>query len=255
MDNFKTELSNYLDKFKKSLSDDKGDWIVKGFIDIYRNIYTISVDTKVVSKIIELMLFPIFLEFANEYQYNIVLSEHQNHYPDLSFVDEDENKIALDIKSTFRRSDTTANGFTLGAFTGYFRKRSESKNITFPYNYYQSHFVLGIIYSRNSEPIDEKKKYSLDDLTSIISVVQNFDFILQEKWRIANSRPGSGNTKNIGSISNIKDLKEGKGKFVDLGEAVFDHYWMNYLTSDMAKAIDSDVPFRNIEEYQIWKKS
>ena len=38
------------------MATDTGDWVVKGFIDVYRNIYTISVDTKVVSKIIELQL-------------------------------------------------------------------------------------------------------------------------------------------------------------------------------------------------------
>ena len=32
----------------------EGDWIIKGFIDIYRQIYTVSVDTKIVSKVLEL---------------------------------------------------------------------------------------------------------------------------------------------------------------------------------------------------------
>lgn len=50
----------------KSVSCKNGDWIVKGFIDIAQNIYTISVDTKVVSKIIELLIFPQLYAFAKK---------------------------------------------------------------------------------------------------------------------------------------------------------------------------------------------
>jgi hypothetical protein len=61
--------------------------------------------------------------------------------------------------------------------------------------------------------------------------MKNFDFILlQEKWKIASDRPGSGNTKNIGSIKNIQKLKEGEGSFSKVGENVFDDYWTNFLT-------------------------
>lgn len=55
-----TEVLDY----NKIIATDKGDWIVKGFIDIYRNIYTISIDTKVVSKVIEILLIPEFEKFA-----------------------------------------------------------------------------------------------------------------------------------------------------------------------------------------------
>jgi len=90
-------------------------------------------------------------------------------------------------------------------------------------------------------------------LQDIVSVVRDFQFLLQEKWRIAKDRPGSGNTKNIGSITNIRDLIDGNGPFTPYGEEVFDDYWMNYLTTDMARAIDSDVPYRNLEEYWTWR--
>lgn len=78
-DEFREGLLSHFDRFRKSLATEAGEWVVKGFIDVYRNIYTISVDTKVVSKIIELMLFPVVSRFAEEYGYRIVLSEHQNH--------------------------------------------------------------------------------------------------------------------------------------------------------------------------------
>ena len=250
---FKNQLLSCFDEFRQTIATDAGDWVVKGFIDVYRNIYTISVDTKVVSKIIELMLFPVISQFAREQSYRMMLSEHQNHYPDITLIAPDETKFALDLKSTYRKSSDRVSGFTLGAFTGYFRKRESAKNITFPYSQYAGHFVLGIIYSRSDEEIDERRVYTLDDLKDIVSVVKDFRFLLQEKWQVASDRPGSGNTKNIGSVKEIQSLEEGGGPFTPFGEDVFDDYWMNYLTSDMAQAIDSTVPYRNLGEYWEWR--
>lgn len=254
VEEFREDLLSYFDEFKRAVATDEGDWVVKGFIDVYRNIYTISVDTKVVSKIIELLLFPLISEFASQRNYKMVLSEYQNHYPDISFIAPDGTKIALDLKSTYQRGPQRVSGFTLGAFTGYFRQRSSTKNITFPYDQYAKHFVLGVIYTRSEEAIDERRVYTLSELQDIVSVVRDFTFLLQEKWRIATDRPGSGNTKNIGSVTDIDALIEGKGPFEPHGEQIFDDYWMNYLTSDMARAIESDVPYRNLEQYFEWKK-
>jgi len=253
IDNFRESLSAHFNAFKRTLATDTGDWVVKGFIDVYRNIYTISVDTKVVSKIIELMLFPVISRFAIEHNYRMVLSEYQNYYPDISFIAVDQTKIALDLKSTYRTSEETVNGFTLGAFTGYFRQRKSTKNITFPYDEYAAHLILGVIYSRSNRAVDERHIYTLDDLQNIASVVKDFTFVLQEKWRIASEQPGSGNTKNIGSIRDIQALIEGRGPFAPYGQEVFDDYWMNYLTEDMARAIDSEVPYQNLEEYWKWR--
>ena len=101
--------------------------------------------------------------------------------------------------------------------------------------------------------IDERRIYALGDLMNIVSVVKDFDFLLQEKWRIASTRPGSGNTKNIGSVTGLQALIEGKGSFASHGKEVFDDYWMNYLTEDMARVIDSKVPYQNLEQYWKWR--
>lgn len=255
MKNFDTKLEKYFNDFFDIVSTAKGDWTVKGFVDIYKNIYTISVDTKVISKIMELMLFPVIQKFATENKLKIVLSEHQNHYPDVTFVSENGEKIALDLKSTYRTRDNTVNGMTLGAFTGYFRNRESNKNITFPYSEYSKHYILGVIYTRQEDLPDEFAVYKIDDLKNILSVIKNFKFFLQEKYKIATDRPGSGNTKNIGSVTSIEDLSKGRGIFSDLGVEVFDDFWTNYLTKDMARAIDSKVPYRNFKEYRKYRKS
>jgi hypothetical protein len=104
----------------------------------------------------------------------MVLCKEQNFYPDITFVDKQDNKFAVDLKSTYRKNANEVNGMTLGAFTGYFRNRTSKKNITFPYDEYVGHFVLGIIYSRMEELSDEKRIYRLDELQKITSVVRDY---------------------------------------------------------------------------------
>ena len=246
-------LRDAVSGFDKAISTKDGDWVVKGFVDVYKNIYTISSDTKVISKIIELYIFPKILEFATKNDLEIELTKAQNYYPDITFKDKEGNLFAVDLKSSYRKDATHINGMTLGAFTGYFRERNSLKNITHPYDSYKAHIVLGVIYDTVPD-IDERKSYTLDQIDEIVSVVKNFQFFVQEKWRIAIDRPGSGNTKNIGSVSKIDDLVNGNGTFSTLGEDMFNDYWMYYLTADMAKKAELPKPYyTNLAEYKQFK--
>ena len=252
---FRNQFSKHVRLFNQAVSTGNGDWVVKGFIDIARNIYTISVDTKVISKIMELLLFPKICRFAEEHGYKVVLCKEQNFYPDISFVDSNNHKFAVDLKSTYRKNRNTVNGMTLGAFTGYFRNRKSTKNITFPYDEYVGHFVLGVVYSRADDVSDERNIYQLDDLKKITSVIKDFTFFVQEKYQIALDRPGSGNTKNIASVTKVDTLTQGKGPFAELGEDIFDDYWMYYLTKDMARMIDLKAsPYKNLADYKKYKR-
>lgn len=210
-----------------------GQWAVKGFIDAYKNVYSISSDTKITSKILEIHIFPELLKFAEREGYHLVLAEHQNHYPDLSFVSKADNLIrfAVDLKTTYRKptKPDLCNGFTLGSHGAYFTDRNSSKNIRFPYGSYDGHFCLGLIYDRaEAATIDETIIVGVDNVASIASVMSNMQFFVAEKWRLASDRRGSGNTANIGSIELIEDILAGRGLFSKLGEAWFDEYWMNY---------------------------
>jgi hypothetical protein len=253
-DEFLKKLQAHADTFAKAVATNEGEWIIKGFIDVYRRIYTISVDTKIVSKVLELLLFPMFVEFGKANGLKIELCPQQNFYPDLTFVHEASGrKFAVDIKSTYRISANEVNGMTLGAFTGYFRKRDSNKNILYPYSQYAGHFVLGVIYTKCDDVADERKQFTLDELPTIPSVVKEFQFFAQPKYRIASSRPGSGNTKNIGSVVKIDELVAGKGSFASLGEEVYDDYWMFYLTRDMAQALSLERPYTNLKNYLEYK--
>jgi len=257
---FEDKLQKFVQKLKEYVSTESGDWTIKGFIDIYKNIYTISSDTKIVSKILEIHIFPEILKFAEQSGYKIVLAKHQNWYPDITLISkEDKNiKFALDLKTTFRRKNNKVK-FTLGSHGSYFKDRDNAKNIQFPYNEYTGHYCLGVIYTRTdfednlseaevfhvkeieeeydkkAPSIGERQVTEIKYLKSITSVIKDFDFFAAAKWKIASDSRGSGNTANIGSITNIDDIKAGKGVFSQLGEQWFDEYWINYGQATMVR--------------------
>lgn len=275
---FAAALTDFVGGLGEYVSAEDGQWTVKGFIDIFKNIYTISSDTKIVSKILEIHLFPKILQFAQDNGYSIVLAEHQNWYPDLSFVKQSDQavKFAVDLKTTYRDLDFPGhvNGFTLGSHGAYFKERTSTKNIQFPYADYSGHFCLGIIYTRTaakdveetevihvkemqdgeaSEPAHRYRVTSVDNLRSIASVVRDFQFFVCEKWRLASDKQGSGNTANIGSITCIRDILTGNGVFARLGEEWFDEYWMNYgVTTRMKKG--KATPIRSLADFLDFKR-
>jgi hypothetical protein len=102
---FLEKLQAHAQSFAKAVATNEGEWIIKGFIDVYRRIYTISVDTKIISKVLELLLFPMFVEFGKTHGLKIELCPQQNFYPDLTFTHEASGRrFAVDIKSTYRTS-------------------------------------------------------------------------------------------------------------------------------------------------------
>lgn len=229
---FATQLKNFATTLRGFIAT--GDeWTIRGFIDIFKNIYTISSDTKIVSKMLELHLFPHFLTFAEKISYDIELATYQNWYPDLTFVSKKnpQIKFAVDLKTTYRDEEYPGfcNGFTLGSHGEYFVERTSRKNIQYPYDEYSGHFCLGIIYSRSVlDKNEELHVYSIDEIENIPAVIKDFLFFAEEKWKIASDKGGSGNTANIGSIQKIDDILSGNGVFAKAGEELFDDYWANF---------------------------
>ena len=254
---FAKQLGAFAQSLNSVVSTADGQWTVKGFVDVYKNIYTISSDTKIVSKILEIHLMPQILEFAASNGYAVVLPAHQNYYPDLSLVNlKDERiKFAVDLKTTYRLSDYPGfcNGFTLGSHGEYFINRSSSKNIQFPYKDYAGHYYLGIIYSRLSNSSDDTKTHTMGELNSITSVIGDFQFFVAEKWRIASDKSGSGNTANVGSISKIEDVVAGNGVFSRLGESWFDDCWMNYGRISIKTSSGATTKIRNLPDFVAYR--
>lgn len=183
---FIKQLQDFAATLTREITTHNRDWKIKGFIDIDKQVYTISSDSKIISKILEIQLFPKFKIFAQKHGYNIVLAEKQNWYPDLSFVSKKnpQIKFAIDIKTTYRLKDYNGfcNGFTLGSHGEYFRNRISTKNIQFPYADYTAHLCLGILYTRAvATNIDETTISQLSEINHIPSVIKDLVFFAEEK--------------------------------------------------------------------------
>jgi len=164
---FLVALRKEAEGYNNIVATEDGDWIVKGFIDVYKKIYTISVDTKVVSKVIEILLIPAFEEFAKKNGLILENQEKQNFYPDLTFISEKSGeKFAVDIKSTIKDSDNNIKGMTLGTYQGYFQKRNEKTSISYPYSEYSAHIVFGVLYSQIEDKPNEKDVFDITELNN-----------------------------------------------------------------------------------------
>ena len=63
----KERFLSELKKFALTLPEQitrNGEWTIRGFIDVFKNVYSMSADTKIVSKVLELHLFPFFLQLS-----------------------------------------------------------------------------------------------------------------------------------------------------------------------------------------------
>lgn len=257
-DFFAYELKNFACTLGDHISKND-EWTVRGFIDIFKNIYTISSDTKIISKVLELHLFPHFVSFAKKMGYKIELATYQNWYPDMTFISIKNPKIkfAVDLKTTYRDEEYTdfCNGFTLGSHGEYFIDRTSRKNIQYPYGEYSGHFCLGIIYTRTTLDKDEElKTYTVDEVTSVPAVIKNFLFFAEEKWKIASDKGGSGNTANIGSIQKISDILAGNGVFAKAGEELFDDYWANFGKIEVLGKDGKRKKLSSFDEYLTYRR-
>ena len=223
-------------------------WYIKGILDSRKRLYTLSDDTKLISKVFELISIPIITQAFEPYIQKWETEERQTVYPDLTLIlpGSSPNKISIDIKSTYRKGDTAS--FTLGSYTAYIRSPF-TKNIRYPYNEYREHWIVGFIYDRVPGVKAEIIDVSLID--KVIAPIKNVEVIIWQKWQIASDRPGSGNTANIGSVRSLEALRKGQGiftEFGDNGKDIFEDYWRNFDWKQPRK-------YTNMNGYLAWKKS
>lgn len=200
-----------------------------GILDSENKIHTLGTDSKIIGRIFEMFAQPILEQIASENRYILKTPKSQNFYPDFIMMKSEhlEEKIAIDIKTTYITTDQPTIKFTLGSFNSYMR--NNTKNIEYRYTDYSKHYVVGFVYKRN-DAAQESRVYDYEDRFQIAFPYGNVRYFIQEKYKIAGDKPGSGNTENIGSFptKRFADLKEGKGPFSELGQDVFDIYWKNY---------------------------
>jgi len=200
-----------------------------GIIDSNSKIHTLGTDSKIIGRVFEMLAQPVLEEIASNHGLILRTPESQTVYPDFVMMtgEASMDKIAIDIKATCVDSDQSTIKFTLGSFGSYMR--NNTKNIEYTYADYTRHYVIGFVYKRN-DAAQESRVYSYEDRAKIEFPYSDVRYFIQEKYKIAGDKPGSGNTENIGSFStrDFQDLVDGKGPFSRLGADAFDLYWKHY---------------------------
>ncbi|CAM3512534.1 Type II restriction enzyme EcoRV [Bordetella sputigena] len=243
-------MSDFKAVFERKLLSTVQRYAISGVVSQDGVVYPLGSDTKVLSTIFELYTRPLMIETAAELGLDLVEPSVQNHYPDFTLCAGAacRRKIAVDVKTTYINHPGQSFNFTLGGYTSFIRPGNERKNIVFPFSDYVEHWVVGYVYERVAEKkAAQHAYYTLDQLPDIPLPYRNVRVFVQEKWRIASYRAGSGNTTNIGSITGrIEDFRNGNGPF--RSEQEFLDYWRNYGR----KAADRER-FKDIETYRRWR--
>lgn len=231
-----------------ALSEIKNGYSVCGVIDKRKRIYPLNSDTKVISAVFEMVTSPVIYAYAEKAGMVVKEPEEQNYYPDFTLMKDtgDVNKVAIDIKTTYQSGDDTKFSYTLGSYTSYIRETRETKNILYPYSDYKEHWIIGFVYRRAlSGGAYEPKIYSVDELDKIEVPFAGVDVFMQEKWKIAGDKAGSGNTTNIGSVNaKLEDFVDGSGVFKSENE--FLEYWRGYGRT----AAERNKSYSNIDEFR-----
>lgn len=227
---------------------------VFGILDNSSNILTLGTDSKIIGRIFEMITEPILKKIARNHNYTLSTPNGQNIYPDFIMIDKiSGNRIAIDVKTTYRSYGISGNlkniCFTLGSYASYMR--DNKKNIDGLYTDYSKHFVIGFIYDRNGKA-QQSDKYPYEERFKIETPYKNVEYFIQEKYKIAGEKPGSGNTENIGSIksNNFLDFYCGNGPFNTLGDNIFNPYWSYY-----PKYRAQNKDYTNLNEFIRWYRN
>ena len=231
-----------------ALAEVQNGYSLCGVVDRRARVYPLGSDTKVISTLFEILARRAVAAYAESSGLLLVEPTKQNHYPDFTMMrnEEDPEKIAVDVKTTYRRDGRSQFSYTLGSYTSYIRPQTERKNIVFPYGEYGQHWVIGFVYNRlEGKRGASGRVYSFDTLRQIPVPFDDVEVFVQEKWRIAGDRAGSGNTTNIGSVNGtISDFRDGGGVFDS--EAEFLEYWRGYKRTERER----QLAYSNIHEFR-----
>jgi hypothetical protein len=232
-------------EFIREMEEEHLSFEIRGILTANDRILTLGTDTKVLSTVFELLCQPIIQKIADRHGLQMETAT-QTIYPDFTLLRnaQDPAKVAVDIKTTYRRPNGAA-GFTLGSYTSFLR--NDTKNITYPYSTYAKHWILGFVYSRADA--EESRVATLNERETISCPYRDVDWFVQEKFKIAGLVPGSGNTTNIASMmtADVNDFRRGRGPFATKGEKYFREYWANF------GAIDGRKFYRTLAEFEQWK--
>jgi hypothetical protein len=248
------KLETFLARFDELVSKYQITWEAVGFYSPDNKVYPFGTDTKVISTVFEALAGPLIKEIADEFGY-IVEGSQQTVYPDFTLTPSNRKppRIAIDIKTTYRRfhskGEVAPFRYTLGSYTSFLRSPGAAKNIRYPYEEYNDHWVIGFLYTRRLG-VAAKVYYRPEEISELLCPYLEVEYFVQEKHKIVGYSPASGNTTNIGSFptNNIEDLRQGHGPFATHGKKVCDSYWRQFAAKAANRA------YSNIEEFLAWEK-
>ncbi len=230
-------LERFKERFEELVDENNISWTMEGFIDSSGNVYPIDTDTKVLSTVFERLASPVIRTIAEENGYTVELA-NQTTYPDFTLTiyngEELIHRVAIDVKTTYReysgRNRTLV--MTLGSYKSFIR--NNTKNILYPYDTYNAHWILGFVYSRQENP-GAAIEYNLDNLPQpgeLNCPYSNVSTFIRDKVAITGIRAGSGNTANIGSIKvrQATQFDADNGPFMQFSDpkGACDLYWREY---------------------------
>lgn len=247
------DFEQFNQMFHNKVCQHRMTWDAIGFYAPDGRVYPFGTDTKVLSTVFEALSVPIILEIAKEHNYVVERSE-QTIYPDFTLTprQEQKNRIAIDIKTTYRKFNRNGRlrefRYTLGSYTSFLRIPGARKNILYPYQEYRDHWVIGFLYTRRKEAAIDSY-YQLDTVANLPCPYQDVEYFVQEKYKIVGLSPASGNTTNIGSFptADIEDLRQGKGPFAAYGKDICDDYWRFYPRER------SNRVYSTVEDFLEWR--
>lgn len=239
---------DFIKIFNDKIKENNINWDVNALISPEGKLFSLGSDSKLIGRIFELISYNILQDIADENGFVLYPSPKQTVYPDFTLMKSklDKEKIAIDIKTTYRKFSKNGKPskyvFTLGSYASYMR--DGKKNIAFPYDEYAKHYVIAFLYNRNIEA-SEGQIFDLEDLKKIHVPYKDVEVFVQEKYKIAGDKPGSGDTENIGSFktNKIEYLIKGEGPFSELGIDVYENYWAGY------KKYRGESTYTSLEEY------
>ena len=194
----------------KALEEVPNEHPLCGVVDRRVRVYPLGPDAKVINTLFEIVARQAVSSCADKVRMQLVNPTEQNYYPDFTLIrdDDDREKIAVDVKTTYRREGQSRFGFTLGSYTSYIRPETEGKNIVFLYGHYGRHWIIGFVYKRSEGKWDTSGRiYSFDTLKDVPIPFDEIEVFMQENWRIAGNKAGSGNAANVGSIEEFSAAK------------------------------------------------
>jgi len=253
-------ISNFRNRFFELAKDFT--WEIQGFIDQNNNVLPIDSDTKVLSTVFERFSSPVLRTLGEEFGY-IVEVANQTTYPDFTLTKYDNSnnvlhRIALDIKSTYIEPKNNAplefkkTKMTLGSYNSFIR--NNTKNILYPYDTYNEHWILGFVYFRNSI-FEEYTLSNIPQRGDIQCPYKIQSVFIREKVDLTGIRAGSGNTKNIGSVNidNPTGFENINGPFTQFTakKEACDYYWANY--EDFKSEITDSTSLLNSKSFSKFK--